>query len=286
VLVPLDGSLLAERALRTAGWLADELGADLHVVAADVDHLEAWWYRDYLDGLVAENPGMVAHRSADTDVAHAVHDLAAGLGPSVVCLASHGRARSAGLYGSTFASIAAAGVEPLVAVGPRVGPIDAAMRRRIVACVDGTPTSATILPPAAVWARRLDAGLTILTVAEPSPRPWIPGAQRERAYGPHGDVDEYLATLVDRPELAGLEVDVVVSWNPIGPDLGVLEHLDERSATMLAVTTHARTGLARAIVGSETARIVHGSPIPVLVHPVPASGSPGTAPAADEQERS
>ena len=44
VLVPLDGSELAEHALNPAQRLADRFGAELHIVAADVQRDEAWWY--------------------------------------------------------------------------------------------------------------------------------------------------------------------------------------------------------------------------------------------------
>ena len=269
VLVPLDGSPLAERALLTAGWLARHLEAELHVVAADITRSELWWYQRYLDELVEERPEVTAHRSNDPDVARTVHDLAGQLGPTVVCLATHGRARGAGLLGSTFSAIAAAGTSPLVAVGARARPFGPGdVPDRIVACVDGTETSTAILPEAAAWARRLGMSLTVVTVVEPAPRPWVPHAHRQRAFGPQGDPDECVRSLVGRPELAGLDVDGLVLWDPIGPDVALFEHLERRPATLLALTSHARTGVARVVLGSEAARIVHGSPLPVLVRPI------------------
>ena len=41
-----------------------------------------------------------------------------------------------------------------------------------------------------------------------------------------------------------------------------------RLAALLAVGAHPRTGLARVALGSEASRIVHGSPVPVLVRPL------------------
>jgi nucleotide-binding universal stress UspA family protein len=45
------------------------------------------------------------------------------------------------------------------------------------------------------------------------------------------------------------------------------QHLDGHRATLAVATTHGRTGLARTALGSEVARIVHRSRVPVLVVP-------------------
>jgi nucleotide-binding universal stress UspA family protein len=47
----------------------------------------------------------------------------------------------------------------------------------------------------------------------------------------------------------------------------VSDHLEASPASLVAVATHARTGVARVALGSEAARMMYGSPIPVLVHP-------------------
>jgi nucleotide-binding universal stress UspA family protein len=52
VLVPLDGSELAERALGPACRLAARLGADVRVVIGDVRRDESWWHQKYLDRLI------------------------------------------------------------------------------------------------------------------------------------------------------------------------------------------------------------------------------------------
>ena len=51
--------------------------------------------------------------------------------------------------------------------------------------------------------------------------------------------------------------------------ISVGQHLDRHPADLMVVITHARTGFARAALGSEAARIIHRSPVPVLVQPVP-----------------
>jgi nucleotide-binding universal stress UspA family protein len=267
VLVPLDCSRLAERALGTAGWLARRFDAELHVITADIGRDEAWWYGRYLDALVEHQPDITPHRSDDPDVARAVRAMAAELAPAVVCVATHGRSPGAAVIHSTFAAIARASVAPVIAIGPGTRTVVDEASGRIVACVDGTSASETVLPATADWARRLGLRLSIVTAAEPTPPPIVPSTHRHRAHGPDLDPDGYIGRLMQRPELAGLDVDGTVIWDPISPHAGILDHLDQHPATMLAVTSHARAGIARAVLGGEAARIIHASPVPVLVHP-------------------
>jgi nucleotide-binding universal stress UspA family protein len=175
VLVPLDGSPLAERALGPAVWLADRLDADLHVITAAVPHAERRWYTEYLDSIAERLPAATSHRSEEHDVARAVQSTAADVG----------------------------------------------------------------------------------------------GAHRHRAHGPDDDPDGYIRRLIERPDLAAIDADGKVIWDPTSVQGGMLDHLRASPATLVAVATHSRTGIARMVVGSEAARIVQTSPVPVIVRPIP-----------------
>jgi nucleotide-binding universal stress UspA family protein len=145
---------------------------------------------------------------------------------------------------------------------------------RICVCLDGRPTAEQVAPVAAAWARRLGLRVTLLTTADPvllrseSARKPMPSARR---YGPDGNPDSYLREIAARPTFDGLEVDVQVLWGLAHAYICIGEHLDRHPATIVAVTSHARTGLARAALGSEAARIIHRTPAPVLVQPITGS---------------
>lgn len=72
----------------------------------------------------------------------------------LVCLATHGRDRSAGLAHSVSAGVVAASDGPVLLVGPKVLP-EAPASQRLVACVDGTIESESIVPTAIAWAAAL-----------------------------------------------------------------------------------------------------------------------------------
>jgi nucleotide-binding universal stress UspA family protein len=256
VLVPLDGSEDAERAIGPGEWLAEQFGADLHVLAADVHADERFWYQPYLEGISGELDATTARCSDQADVVKAIKTAAHRLDPCLVCMATHGRSRSAALLGSTLAELAVAGQQPLVAIGPQALPHATADPRRIVVCVDGTPSSERLVDRAAMWARTLGHSLTLLTVTRPDD-----DAAADSA-------DEYLQRLALDPDLDDLTVEPLVLRGSGGPHAVLARHLAEHPATLVATTTQGRTGPARALLGSETARIIHTSPVPVLVLPV------------------
>jgi nucleotide-binding universal stress UspA family protein len=266
VLVPVDGSDLAERGLPPGAWVAGRLGAELHHVTARVSRDERWWYEGYTARLAARYPGTTAHLSDAHDVAGAILATARDLDPCLVCLGTHGRSRQAAVTGSTFAAVAARGVAPLLAAGPRAVPHTDEEAARIVVCLDGHSMAEQALPLAAAWARRLGMRLSLVTASDP-----VLVADEDLAgevrYGPTGDPGTYLDELKSRPVLAGLEVDAVVLWALSYPHVAIGEALDRHPAALVVTTSHARRGLARAALGSEAARIVHRSPAPVLVQP-------------------
>jgi nucleotide-binding universal stress UspA family protein len=270
VLVPLDGSEHAERAIG-AGWMLTRcFSAGLHVVSAGVDRTERWWYEGYLDRL-DPGPGLAArHLHYDPDVPRGILATAQHLAPCLLCLATHGRSRLAAVTGSTFATVAARAKEPLVAVGPHVPAGRRSDIDRLAVCLDGRAPAESALPVAAGWARTLGACVSLLTVADPalsdSHMAWDVAAGTNR-YLPDGDPQAYLDGLAGQPELAGLEVDTQVLWSTSAPHGAIGDHLDDDAATLAVATTHGRTGLARTALGSEVARIVHRSPGPVLVVP-------------------
>ena len=97
VLVPLDGSELAEGAMPTARALATRLGANVHTVTvagSDVDWQRIRSQAGQALGTDADDPRI--HVELDTDVAGAVQRRASRLDSCLVCLSTHGRGRVAG----------------------------------------------------------------------------------------------------------------------------------------------------------------------------------------------
>jgi nucleotide-binding universal stress UspA family protein len=268
ILVPLDGSELSERALPIATRLALRLGAEIHLFSAVEDEAEAARRKEQLAAY--QLPCLGLHRSVvvSDDPAGAIHEELRRLGPpAVACMASHGRGRSAALVGSVATEVVARGHDPLVLVGPL--PPEYPPGHGVIVSVDESPASAALLPVGLGWARLLGEPLTVVTVAEPVPEPVRPGRPFRRMFGPDGDVHEFLDRLVAPLREAGHPVETLALYDPISPAEGLEQHLKNHPASLVVVSSHARTGLARLVFGSVAAAIVRRSPSPVLVVPRP-----------------
>jgi nucleotide-binding universal stress UspA family protein len=268
VLVPVDSSPFAETAVAAGDWLARRIGAELHVATAVLAH-DPSWDDHYLARLRSTYRRAQTHRWTHPDIAGGVARLAAAVGPTVLCAATHGRSRSASVFGSTFLAIARATNAPLVAVGQEARPPHAP-ELPIVVCVDGSVASESVLPGAATWARRLGVPLDLVTVADADGGP---DAEPVRFGAARRDAAAYLEELLARPELAGLTAGAEVLSDRVAPHHAIADRLARRPATLVALASRARTGLGRMLVGSEAARIVQSSPVPVLVHRVAAGGA-------------
>jgi nucleotide-binding universal stress UspA family protein len=296
VLVALDGSKFAAAAAHTGRALAARFGAELHTVsvAEHADEVEVL-RSDAAAVLGPDSAPEHVHVVVGDDPAAAIAETAAGLGSSLVCLSTHGRGRVTGaVVGSVARSLLQGTQEPIVAVGPfadrprpfsSTAPVPLSVPR-LVACVDGSPPSESLLPVAGAWADALGMSLTILTVAEPAPPPVRLDATWNRRHGPEEDADSYIRRLGEKWKGVAKEVNAQVVYDPLSPADGLRTYLEQHPAGMVAVTTHARTGLRRVLLGADAANIVHASTAPALVVPLRAesdaqpSPPPGSTPVA------
>jgi nucleotide-binding universal stress UspA family protein len=259
LLVPLDGSDLAARALGTARWLAGRFGAGVHLVSAATTPEARPAHLGFLEGPQARVPGAELHLSEAPDAGAAIVALARELDPCLVCMSTHGRSRTAALVGSTFARVATELAAPMVAVGRRVRPTSP-RGDRVVVTLDGYPAAERALVPAAAWARRLGLGLSLVTSADPLLVSQEEGSRHGDHYGATHEPQTYLDDLAQRPDLADV---------PAAPHVSLGAHLDTEPASLVVATSHIRRRLARLALGSKAAKLIHRSPAPVLVLPAP-----------------
>ena len=277
VLVPLDGSESSLRAMLTARVLAERFGAELQTVsvggadAADRLRVSA---SEALGVDIGDERVFVT----EGDAAEIIARRASELDRCLVCLSTRGRGRLHGaLVGSVARSVLQRSADPVVALGPsaensgwwpppRSWPAPLSVPR-IVACVDGSGPSEQVLPLAAAWARALGMSMTILTVVEDTLPPLVPEREKSR-YEDHPDAASYVDSLVQQWRTTVSDLDGEVTRSPTGPASGVRAHLRERPAGLVALTTHARSGMQRVRLGAAAADIVHASVAPCLVAPV------------------
>jgi nucleotide-binding universal stress UspA family protein len=263
IVVSLDGSPFSEKALPVARWAAGAHDADIHliqVVAADEDADDAIRYLDSVGrrhGAAAWN--ILEHRN----VAEALSETTASTPGSMICLATHGRDRSAALLGSVAASFLQHSDQPALLVGPHAQPT-ASPTAPIAVAVDGSPRDDALLAVGLGWAVRTQRPLLIATVAEPAPE-LHKDQTVHRAHGP-ADPEDYLATLATRAEAPEVPIDTTAIYHPISVRDGLVPVLD-RDAALVVLGSRPRHRIPQMVLGNHAARIIHDTAIPALVVP-------------------
>lgn len=254
IIVPIDGALRALAPLPHAETLSHSWGCPLevvHVAIPDDPPAEA------------EPDGHDVRRIHSQDPAGALREEALSTDPpSLLCMASRGRtAVGELLFGTVTGQIIRTLHRPLVVTGPellaRRTPADI---RRLLVCLDGSTTSAAILPVARSWASELDLEVVLLHVAYPAGDPTAGQVSvPEEVRVVTGELKRTAAELAD----AGIDV----RWQVVedsAPATGIVRQAAHRTADLIVMATHGRTGLARVLAGSVATEVIRHAPVPVL----------------------
>jgi nucleotide-binding universal stress UspA family protein len=141
------------------------------------------------------------------------------------------------------------------------------MYERVLIPLDGSEAAEAILPFAERIAGPLDAEVVLLSVVEPvSPVAQLGAAS---AVGPDAlflrqmEAKRYLAEVAARLEAKGLRVRTALGLG--GPAAEIVEVARSERADLIAMTTHGRSGLGRALFGSVAGAVLRAAPIPVLM---------------------
>ena len=281
ILVPLDGSGLAERALTYATALATASGAQLMLLRAALSHtLPGVDSRERDAGAIQEAETYlepVATRvreqgfSCETVVPHGhpkecIVDQARTRQADLVVMTTHGRTGPGRwILGSVAESVVASSPVPVLlqrAWQPLFGEPFWTERPELLVTLDGSAFAETALEPAASLAEALHGKLGLVRVEDdPSDvgaaMTYLPLAQARLA-GNH-------------PTLS-IDTDIRVG----DASYGIEEAVVQREAALVVMATHGRSGAKRAILGSIAGKIVQNGGVPVvLMHPARAADERG-----------
>jgi nucleotide-binding universal stress UspA family protein len=264
VIVPLDGSQRAERALAHAAALAGQLDAELVLVT----HQRGGVVVDPL-GYLADRAAAVGHPGADCRLlvdgypAAAFAQLADELPEATVVMSTRGHGRVSGaLLGGVAQQVLRLASAPIVLVGPSCHPAPEPVRQLVLAS-RAVPPPVEVLREVGRWCQQLSASLRVLSIAEPS-------SERD-------DIEELRARLGERlsspsellmptPRISVVRGDDIAE--------AVTAFVGAQPDALVAVSTSAPTGLARLRRGSVGADVVRRAHGPVLLLRAPAGASP------------
>jgi nucleotide-binding universal stress UspA family protein len=292
IIVPLDGSELAERALPYAQRLASALrthlvlvtvwegadaalGAAFMAAAPEIERAarERWtaYLHEARDRAGATGAKTVVREGDATDEILRVADEERA---RLIVIATHGRSGiGRWVYGSTASQLLRTAARPLLAVGPELlSRKREPEMRRIMVPLDGSSLAEQALPAATALARALDARVSIVRAVRWAiesypytvPTAYLPQLDDELAKA----ADAYVHRIAGNVQAPG-GVDAHVLRGPAAQSL--IDFAERAGIDLVVMTTHARGGIARAALGSTADRMLHG-PAPVVLIPPGAAG--------------
>jgi nucleotide-binding universal stress UspA family protein len=305
ILVPLDGSAVAEEAIAYARALLPNGGeAALLRVVPDLDPLLS----ELLGTLASppdggRDPELAAARAALDKAPAGVHEpnlrwtaeatrgdpaetivrYAATIDADLIAMTTHGRgAVGRAIFGSVADRVARSSSIPVLLARPRAAGAPAVPEfRRIVVPLDGSERAEAALPVAADLAGALGIPIrlmrvvdTAMTVAQLSgigfPGAPISAESCQQALADvREDARQSLAAATARLTEAGLQATwAVVEGSPYFAIADATEPGD-----LLVLTSHGRGGVLRWALGSVAEKLVREAPVPVVLAPSPGRGA-------------
>jgi nucleotide-binding universal stress UspA family protein len=280
ILVPVDGSPLAERALPYAHVFARAAGARVLLIRAvpppatlyeaEVETMEMRQSAEaYLEDLASRQ---TEPRRADTavvmgDAAEALVEAIGVRKPELVVMSTHGRSGiGRWVYGSVADAVMRAASAPVLLVPaacPGAWPQDRAPR--VLVPLDGSMVAEGVLDLVEAWARPLHAEVYVLRVVEPRAMAatdpaaflWLdPTAEQEEARS-------YVAAMVHKLRSDGHTAQGADAFGFAVP--AIVDAARAESADVIAMSTHGSGGLTRLLMGSVATGVVQRACVPVLL---------------------
>ncbi|WP_239372695.1 universal stress protein [Frankia sp. Cj5] len=255
VLVPLDGSPAAARALDPAVLIARQLDCPLELVTV-YDPVRGEWARD-LDA-VAET---VDYDRVEVALVGSgwpgdvIVEMAADQPGTLVCMAAqHQDHVDRLILGSVSTHVIRRGNHPLLLVGPGYQPALAPPRyRRLLVCLDGSPHAAGALTAVETWARHTGMEIELVHVAAPTDDPSAVDT-----------TEQQLARTVEALAAGNLAATHTLLTGT-DPAERIAHLLTSRPGAIAVTTSHGRTGLAHLLLGGVTVDLLTRSPAPLLL---------------------
>ncbi len=296
ILVPLDGSALAERAIPIAADIARRAGGAVHLVRAHIplavvgataegaifsqDMLaadEALRHRakEYLDATATRVAGewglRVSAYTEDGSPAGLITDVADRIDADLVIMTTHGAGGfTPDWLGSVADSVIRHSHRPVLAIPENDAHAGEPFTpRRILVTLDGSTLANAILPIARDLAIAFGAQVDLIRIVAP----YVPGdviatlsADRPDPFGVDAESVHAKTSLDDAAadlHKVGLKTTVTVRVD-LSPTRCLLDHVKETDPDCIAIATQGR-GVSRIFLGSVADKLIRSAGRPVIV---------------------
>ena len=286
ILVPLDGSKLAQQALPYAHAVAAAKLAEVELVAV-IEPIEefakphmgeyAEYFRNKALVELADSAAMlgeginVSSQVLEGDAAEAIITEADRQRETLIVMATHGRS-GIGRWrlGSVTDKVIRHAEHPTLVIRARDDP-DAAppTLREVILPLDGSATAEAAIPHAVEMAKVLGVGISLVRAVSPMSHAdafdeYVPDGYERIAERAREDAEDYLeatATRIQEQGVTNVRTDAMVG----NAGSMIIDAAHGSGEALIVMTTHGRSGVGRWVLGSVTDRVVRHSDSPVLV---------------------
>jgi nucleotide-binding universal stress UspA family protein len=281
ILVPLDGSALAEQILPFARWLAEPNDISITLLAAtDPDARPPFWpaeagesylkkvRENYLAGLKRVVIAVERGKPAEVIVDYAKPDR-----DCLIALATHGMSGvRRWLLGSVASKVVQTAVNPLLLIRPVEGihPLMPVGLKTIFVPLDGSGLAEKVLPQVVELAKAMKLEVHLVRIYTLPADAYVV-ADGVIAEGPAPFRDElrkeaevYLEGKAEHLRASGLAhvISTALEGDPAGE---IVDIARKTTKSLVAMSTHGRSGIGRWLLGSVTEKVVQHAEDPVLV---------------------
>ncbi len=293
LLVPLDGSQLAEAALPVAAFLADRLGGQvtlLHLIETNapsqvhgerhlrtVDEAETYLREVAQRAFPPDMPVDIhVHSTHINNVAHGILEHATEADYDLVVMCAHGRGGLKQLVlGGIAQEVVTDGSKPVLLVPVHDGARMSFDVRQIVVALDTNTEHGRSLTPAAAIAKACAATLHVLTVI-----PTVGTLPQDEAFlgkllpmtatalleQDEDKASAYLEARLEPIRREGVATTIIVRRGD--PAAVIVDEAEKIGADIIALGTHGPGGVDAFLAGSVARKVIGRSKLPLLLVPV------------------
>ena len=274
ILVPLDGSLLSERAIEPALLLGRQAGSEvifarvpiaegLLPAVSDRSRQAAHSYLESIRQANAQPDLTIRTLVANGDAAGAILDTASAEQADLIVMSTHGYSGiSRWVLGSVTEKVLRSAPCPVLAIRA-LRPI-----RRIMIALDGSPLAECAIAPGLEMAARLKGEVSFLRAVPQAP---IDEPLEEHEHGLNRrlqqelieEAESYLHARSIQLAPTDMKIKTEVRSGPAANN--ILEFVETYGTDLIVMATHGRTGLPRWVYGSVTEKVLRGVDCSMLV---------------------
>jgi len=278
ILVPLDGSGEAESILPYLRDLAPRFSTHIDILGVGIGRKNRrvnCLLEEYISRVAAglQSDGIKAEAVAlYGTAADKILDYAAQNDIDLIIMATHGRSGiSRWWMGSVAEKVISEAPTPVLVVQSKHPRKNGAVRKlsflKILTPLDGSDIGQAALPYAEALAIKTGASINLLQAISP------PGTIEASVLGGsdwrkfvkamHDAGEDYLSGIAKKLDEEGIKTTYeVVTGDPAGR---IVEYAEDKGVSLIAMSTHGRTGVSRWVLGSIADKVLHGASMPMLL---------------------